>query len=307
MAAALACHAIGLSALLVDAAPLGGLLRLSEWPMDATLGALGGTGREMAARMAADIARAGIPLHPAAARGIDAAGRRLLLDGAPDALPYEALIVATGVRFRTTGLPGETEAEGKWFFNRPPLAPRPGPPGRRVLVLGGGDNAFSTAVLEAETAREVVIALREHPRAHPWTIEAAARCPNISLRTGFRAVRIASLPTPRIHFATAAGEEVVTCDVAYANLGYAPNSEWTGGALRLSEEGAIAVDAEFRTSVPGIWAVGEVTGLPAPCVQTALGHAPVAAQAVAAMLRDEAAVSAALAAMERRTGRAGST
>jgi len=273
--------------------------------MSWALGLPGATGGEVASKMAAHVRQEGIPIRQERALSIEVAARCLRLEGA-DPLPYDALVVATGVRFRRAELPGENEAEAaEWLFHRPPLSPQAGAlsgaPGRRVIVLGGGNNAFSTAVAEAATAREVVIALRgEQPRAHARAILEAATLANISVRTGYRALRVVSSPRREIHFLTPQGEKALPCDAAYVHYGYAPNSEWTAGAVKVTGEGHIEIDPEFRTSAPRVWAVGEVVGPAAPCVQTVLAHAPVAALSIARALRDEAAVAAALRQLESR-------
>ena len=302
MGLGLCCHEFGFACTLLDSAEPGGILRTSGWPMSWSLGLPGATGSEVAGKMVEHLREENIPIHQERAIGIDAASRRLQVEGSAP-LPYDALVLATGVRFRTAGLPGEAEASA-WLSHRPPLSPEAGAsgsPGRRVLILGGGDNAFSTALAEAATAREVVIALRgERPKAHARMIRAAAERRNISVRTGFRAVRIASSPRREIHFMTPEGEQVLACDVAYVHHGYAPNSEWTDGAVKVTGEGHIEVDSEFRTSAPRIWAIGEVIGPAAPCVQTVLAHAPVAALSIARALRDEAAVDMALRRLKSR-------
>ncbi len=54
------------------------------------------------------------------------------------------------------------------------------------------------------------------------------------------------------------------------------------------------MDGEFKTSAPGVWAVGEVTGPKVPRIQTVLGHAPVAALSIANALKDGKALAKAL-------------
>jgi len=305
MGLALCCRELGFACTLLDPEGPGGILRISGWPMSWALGLPGATGGEVASKMAAHVRQEGIPIRQERALSIEVAARCLRLEGA-DPLPYDALVVATGVRFRRAELPGENEAEAaEWLFHRPPLSPQAGAlsgaPGRRVIVLGGGNNAFSTAVAEAATAREVVIALRgEQPRAHARAILEAATLANISVRTGYRALRVVSSPRREIHFLTPQGEKALPCDAAYVHYGYAPNSEWTAGAVKVTGEGHIEIDPEFRTSAPRVWAVGEVVGPAAPCVQTVLAHAPVAALSIARALRDEAAVAAALRQLESR-------
>lgn len=299
MAAALCCHELGLKVVVVDPEPPGGILRASRWPVSFVLGGFHRTGLETAERMARHLEQEKIPLLADAVTGLDVAGKKALLEESGP-LPYAACIVATGVRFRRSGLPGEAEAEGKWLFPHPALTPEAKGAGQRVIVLGGGDNAFSTAHVEAQAGARVTVIVRDdHIKAHSKTFLDAAALPNIAVRTGWKAVRFGCLPSPHIDFSTPEGEIALPCDLAYACLGYAPNSE-PFAALKRDEEGWIGVDGEFRTSAPGVWAVGEVTGPKVPRIQTVLGHAPVAALSIEKALRDEEALRKALEAMKTR-------
>ncbi len=169
-------------------------------------------------------------------------------------------MVASGVRFRRLGIPGEDEAEGKWFFNHPALVPQPKGAGKTVVVLGGGDNAFSTAHVEGQVAAKVIVALRgEEPRAHPKTFLDAAALPNVAVRTGWKPLRFgcvsASNMAPHLDFATPEGEVTLPCDLAYACLGYAPNSEPFSSLKRDGRAGSRwTASSRPRPPASGRWA-----------------------------------------------------
>jgi thioredoxin reductase (NADPH) len=302
VAAALGCRELGLPVQVIDPEPAGGILRTSRWPVSFVPGSTGRTGLEAAEQMARDLERENIPILADTVTGLDVAGKRAFVKQSGP-LPYAACIVATGVRFRRSRLPGEAEAEaGSWFFNHPALAPEAASAraGKRVVVLGGGDNAFSTAQVEARAGAQVTVVLRgDQPRVQARLFLDAAALPNVALRTGWTALRVGSAPAPHIDFATPEGDVSLPCDVAYACLGYVPNSE-AFSSLKRDVEGWITVDAEFRTSAPGVWAVGEVVGPPVPRILTVLGHAPVAALSVAQALQDGAALRKALETMRGR-------
>jgi len=305
IAAALCCAEIGLKPLLVDPAPrdesLGGLIALSDWPAIWTPWAEGKSGVEVGRELAARLAQAGIPRFADAALSIDPARRIVRLRDRGE-MPYRALVIATGAGFRRIEVPGAAEAEAAgWLLQRPPLRPEPAsPPGGTTVVLGSGNNAFSTAALEAKRAGKVIVAVRGgETKVRPQILDEAAALPNVALRLHWEAAAF-STEDKAIRFRTPEGEKTVPCDLAYANLGYAPRSGFAKEAVRRNEAGFIEVDNRCRTSAAGIWALGEVTGPHAPSVLTVMGQAPTVAEEIAAALADADETRRQLGTMERR-------
>ncbi|EPM80888.1 alkyl hydroperoxide reductase subunit F, partial [Pseudomonas syringae pv. actinidiae ICMP 18804] len=69
------------------------------------------------------------------------------------------------------------------------------------------------------------------------------------------------------------GEEItIPLEGIFVQIGLLPNSEWLKGALELSPRGEIVVDARGETSVPGIFAAGDVTVTPYKQIIIALGE-----------------------------------
>ena len=300
IATALRCRELGLNPIVVERGLPGGILRTSSWPMVSLPGMSGRPGCEVAEGMARDLEREKIPIIEDEVVTLDSEIRGIFLKKR-GLVSYKALVIATGIRFRRSGLPGEEEAGEKWFCDQPLLTPKPSGSRGTVIVLGGGENAFSTAIAEAATARRVIVAIRrDAPEIQFSTLAAAVAVPNLTVRTGWRPVRLISNSLPSIEFETYGGLRTVSCERAYAAFGYVPNSEWVEGVLEFTPQRYIAVDAQLRTSVPFVWAVGEIVGPHCPSVAVILGHAPVAAESIAEALSEAKPAAEALRALRER-------
>jgi alkyl hydroperoxide reductase subunit F len=69
----------------------------------------------------------------------------------------------------------------------------------------------------------------------------------------------------------------VPLEGVFVQIGLVPNSEWLKGTLELSRHGEIVVDAHGRTSVPGVFAAGDVTTVPFKQIVIAAGDGAKAA------------------------------
>jgi NADPH-dependent glutamate synthase beta subunit-like oxidoreductase/CO/xanthine dehydrogenase FAD-binding subunit len=194
-------------------------------------------------------------------------------------------------------------------------------PGRKVLVIGGGNAAIDVAVsalrLGAEEATMVCLESREEMPALPWEIELAVE-QGVKLMTcwgplrvlksdgkvkGMELVRCTSVFDEQGCFAPtydSAVKETVEADQIMMAVGYATDFSYIDpGSLLKVEQGLIAVDPETQaTSVPGVFAGGSVTHGPATVIEAiASGRRAATAMDVylkgaAAAAEDEAAKAA---------------
>jgi thioredoxin reductase (NADPH) len=81
--------------------------------------------------------------------------------------------------------------------------------------------------------------------------------------------------------ATAHSSDTIECDAILIRIGVEPNTELFRGQLDVDERGYVVVDKELKTSITGIWAVGDVTGPVAMTIATAIGHGASAAKSIA--------------------------
>jgi NADPH-dependent 2,4-dienoyl-CoA reductase/sulfur reductase-like enzyme len=192
-------------------------------------------------------------------------------------LGYDRLILATGARERFLPFPGWTlpgvlGAGGLQALAKGGLELR----GRRVVVAGSGPLLLAVAAgLRTRGARVLVVAeqaglgallgLAPGLLARPRLLAQALPWIGLPLRTGAWVVRAEGAEgtdrLARVHLRTAAGPRVLEADYLACGFGLVPNLDLArllGCAL---QEGRVAVDLLQRTSVPGLFAAGEATGI----------------------------------------------
>jgi D-hydroxyproline dehydrogenase subunit alpha len=297
LAAAAVASAAGLDVLLLDAAPVPGgqIWRARQ-----------GVAAEPVARALARLAPAGVRVLAGTRVVMVLPDRTLLVDGPEGArrLRWERLILATGARERLLPFPGWT-LPGVFGAGGLQALVKGGWPirGRRVLVAGTGPLLLAAAAtLRREGA--LVVGLVEEARAaalarfagtlaaHPGKALQAVRLGGSLLGVPFiRASRVlAAEGDGRVERVVLQGEGgrtcTIACDALAAGWGLIPQTE-LGQALGCAlaprfGAPALAVDAAQRTSVEGILAAGECTGVAGARAAQLQGEA--AAHAVVAEL-----------------------
>lgn len=196
-----------------------------------------------------------------------------------------AVLIATGVRRRHLDVPGEREFEGRGV-SYSATRDRAGFAGRDTIVVGGGDAAFENALLLAEVGCGVTIAVRGAPRAREEFRERVASDHRIRLLDGTRVVRIVgdsrmrtvALDGPKGPFDLPAEGMVI-------KVGSIPNSEWCRTVLDHDPEGYLEVDAQMRSSMPRVWAAGDVVRPAVFAITVAEGAGALAVADIRATLR----------------------
>jgi thioredoxin reductase (NADPH) len=176
-----------------------------------------------------------------------------------------AVLVAAGSVRRKLGVPGEAELEGRGVSH---CASCDGPLFQcaAVCVVGGGDSGFGEAAVLAAHARTVTIVFREpRPHAQAALVEAATARPNVRLVPGAEVTAIVGgkdLQGVRVRRADGSEQELPAAGVfVYAGLHADP--AFLAGLLERDTEGRIRTDAQRRTSLPGVFAAGDIrSGVP---------------------------------------------
>ena len=189
--------------------------------------------------------------------------KRVVLDGG-DTYTARAVIVATGSQVRKLGVPGEVEYSGRGvsycatcdgFFFR----------GKPIVVVGGGDSALTEADFLSRFGSSVtVIHRRDTFRASRILVDRAEKNPKIDFRMNAVVERVNGDDESGAHSVTI--RDTVTGDTTeipangvFVAIGHTPATEFLHDALQLDEHGYITVDgASTRTSVPGVFAAGDV-------------------------------------------------
>jgi len=287
ISAALWAASLDLGPVLLDAAPgPGGQLHRIYFEPKNLMGTVPGPGAALVARAARQLESAGIRVRAGArATGLEAraggSGPRVHLeDGSLDA---RAVVVATGLSRRRLEIPGERELEGRGVTDsatRDLDTLR----GRDVTVIGGGDAAFENAVLLADAGCRVTLAVRGPVHARAAFRRRVDERAAITLMRDAEAIEIlGEHAVESVRFETPGGIVDHVTSAVVVKIGQTPNTEWCA-VLDRDAEGYLRVDAGLRTSMPGVWAAGDVVRPKVPGIAVAMGHGGVAAAAIREVL-----------------------
>jgi thioredoxin reductase (NADPH) len=288
VSAAVWCADLGLSAVVLERErePFG-QLRWIHNPIANYLGVRAQNGAELIERFEETARLWGVRIDTGAVvESVDCKRRVVTLAGGRGEIAGRALFLATGIRRRTLGVPGEDRFVGKGIL-RSGAGERENVKGKRVVVVGGGDAAAENALLLAEFARRVhLVHRRDRLAARPEFYRAVESSPNIE--TIFESEIVELVGGERLEKVDIKGPDGsvtrLPVDHFIARIGVAPNSEIVAGQLDLDPAGYILVDAESRTSVHAIYGLGDVANPTSPTISTATGTAATAAKSVFTLL-----------------------
>ncbi len=186
---------------------------------------------------------------------------RLWPEGEDGPTLARTVIVATGAKSRWLGVEGEQRLMGRGvgecatcdaFFFR----------GKRVAVVGGGDRAMEEALFLARFAREVVVVHRLDRFRASGTLLGRARA---ELKISFLADTVVeeilgehSVEGVRVRDARSGRERVLDVDGLFVAIGYEPHLGPFAGLLETDGGGYAVLKEGTMTSVPGVFAAGEV-------------------------------------------------
>ena len=219
-----------------------------------------------------------------------------------------ALILACGVTYNSLGVPGAKELEGRGVFYGAAMSERDTVSGEDVVVVGGANSAGQAAVFFAEHAGRVTILCRAPAladRMSTYLVEQIAVRPNIDVRCG-TAVRAVSgndrLKRVTVEHTASGQVDDLETSAMFIFIGASPHTRWlpphiatddrgfvlTGPALGERRFPALGGERDpylYETSVPGVFAVGDVRARSVKRVASAVGEGSVAVQLVHEYLR----------------------
>ncbi|MFP4138587.1 MAG: alkyl hydroperoxide reductase subunit F [Halomonas sp.] len=197
-------------------------------------------------------------------------------------LKAKTLVLATGARWREMGVPGEAEYRNRGVAYCPHCD---GPlfKGKRVAVIGGGNSGVEAAIdLAGIVGHVTLIEFMDEMRADAVLQKKLRSLPNVEIILGARTTEVngdGSRVNGLTYEERASGEiRQVELEGVFVQIGLVPNTEWLQDSpIELSERGEIVVDARGMTSVPGIFAAGDVTTVPYKQIVIAMGEGSKAA------------------------------
>ncbi len=191
-------------------------------------------------------------------------------------LKAKTLILATGARWREMNVPGEQEYRGRGVAYCPHCD---GPlfKGKRVAVIGGGNSGVEAAIdLAGIVAHVTLLEFGEELRADAVLQRKLNSLPNVRVLKMAQTTEVKGdgQKVTGLVYKDRTNDEVhsVELEGIFVQIGLLPNSEWLKGALELSRFGEIIVDAKGQTSIPGVFAAGDVTTVPYKQIVIAVGE-----------------------------------
>ncbi len=237
-------------------------------------------GLQLAQTMEQQATRFGCEILNAEATGIAASSGGFEVATSAGPVAAAAVIVCSGVVPRRLGVPGERELVGRGVSY---CAVCDGPlfKGREVAVIGGGDSALDEALYLANIAARVhVVHRRDEFRACRLAQERLRERDNVTYHLSCvvesinGTQRVQDLTVKNLKDATTYALPV---NAVFIYVGWLPNTGWCANLLALDDARNIKTDGRLRTSVPGVFAAGDVRNTPLRQVATAVGDGALAA------------------------------
>ncbi|MFH1916190.1 MAG: thioredoxin-disulfide reductase [Nanoarchaeota archaeon] len=179
-----------------------------------------------------------------------------------ETIQTKTIIIATGAKSRMLGLPAEEKYIGRGvhtcatcdgFFYK----------GKNIAVIGGGDSAAEEAGFLTTFADKVtIIHRREELRASKIMQERIKANPKIAFLWNSTVAGIKGDAKHVTHLVvkdTVSGKEQdMAFDAMFLAIGHSPNTDFLKGHITLDEKGYVKADNHTKTSLPGVFAAGDV-------------------------------------------------
>lgn len=277
--AALYAARAGLSVMVLEKLSAGGQMALSH-QIDNYPGFEEGIGGfELAEKMQAQAQRFGAITELAEVLSVDLKATPKCVQTSEGTFYGKTIVFATGANPKELGIPLERELVGRgvsycatcdgMFYRK-----------KTVVVVGGGDTAAADAILLSRIAQKVIVVHRRDTlraaKVYHEPLKAAENVEfywNSTVKELLHGAKVSGVKLENI----LTGEQTeVSCDGVFVSIGRKPASDLVQGQLGLDESGYIIADESTKTSIPGVYAVGDVRTKELRQVVTAVADGAVA-------------------------------
>lgn len=247
-------------------------------------------GMDLARRIEQQVQRFGVKIEYAEAQGLERQGRCCQVH--TDAGVYSAwtALIATGSSYRRLEVPGEDRFIGRGVHF---CATCDGPfyRDKELLVIGGGNSAAEEGFFLTKYASKVTLAVRKGElRASQILKEKVLSSPKMGVRYYTEVKELCGvkrLESVVLRNNQTGEEQEVSPAGVFVFIGLDPNTQWLKGTLDLDKYGFVLTGKTLETSIPGVFAAGDVRADSTKQVAGAAGEGATAALMVRAYLQEE--------------------
>ena len=288
VSAALWCDELGLDTLVLEQKEVtGGQLLSVHGPIKNYPGVRANNGREFFERFSEGLGETDFDIWTNVdIASVDLKLKRIVLKSGED-IQAISIIIATGVRRRELGIPGEKEFVGRGIIESP-SRDRDLFAGKDVCVIGGADAAAENALLLAKVCPTVTLVNRRKTlRARPDFVAQLQDEHCITVFTESIVTRILGreeVEAVEILRKDALQPFQMAVRGVVIRIGVQPNTEMFLGQIQLDEQGYALVTSQQETNVTNVFAIGDVSNPQAPTIRGATGAGATAAKVIASRL-----------------------
>lgn len=285
LSAALYCARANLKTLVLEGSGVGGQMNFTS-DIDNYLG-FSGTGAQLSEKMRAQVEKFDVVFSQEKAAEIRNPAQDIkVVRTRRNEYRARNIIIATGANPRKLGADGEEQfagagvsycatCDGAFFKDK------------TVTVVGGGNTAFEDAAYLSKFCRMVyLVHRREKFRANARLVEKVKANPKIAIRTNETLEKIQGdrvVKSVVLKHTLSSRIGVLETDAVFVAAGRIPETTLVKDIVKLDDGGYIVTDENMRTSVPGIYAVGDVRNTPLRQIVTAAADGAVAANDICAI------------------------
>ena len=266
--------------LLIEKAAPGGQILMTDWMENYPGFPEGLTGADLVRKMKKQAEKFGLSIVSDEVLSMDLSGPVKTIHLSGRAVTAHAVIIATGATPRKLGIPGE----GTFFGRGVSTCATCDAPFYRdsvVAAVGGGDTAVQESLYLAKFVKKVyLIHRRNQLRATRILQERILENERVEILWDSALTEIGGYSSvEHVKVENLRTREMTTLPVqgCFVWVGTVPNTAFLDGAIGLDPNGYIMADAQMKTSVPGVFALGDVRTTPLRQVATAVGDGAIAA------------------------------
>jgi NADH-dependent peroxiredoxin subunit F len=188
----------------------------------------------------------------------------------------KSIIIATGAKWRELNIPGEKDYLGQGVAYCP-HCDGPFYKGKRVSVIGGGNSGVEAAIdLAGIVSHVTLFEYNDQLKADQVLVDKLKSLPNATIITNAKTKTVIGdgkrVTAIEYDDRTTNTTKQLELEGIFVQIGLLPNSGFLKDTLELNKFGEIVVDTKGRTSVPGIYAAGDVTTTPFKQIIIAMGE-----------------------------------